>query len=58
MPRANDADLEVLVDMLAGATYRVLQPNPPNVRQMKRYREQGPCAWAPAKLGTDAKLPI
>ena len=37
---AEDADLEVLVDMLAGAaTYRVLQPNPPNARQMKRYLE-------------------
>jgi AcrR family transcriptional regulator len=37
---APDADLEVLIDMLAGAvTYRVLQPNPPNSRQMKRYLE-------------------
>jgi hypothetical protein len=37
---ASDADLDVLVDMLAGAvTYRVLQPNPPNARQMKRYLE-------------------
>ena len=37
---AEDADLDVLVDMLAGAvTYRVLQPNPPNARQMKRYLE-------------------
>jgi AcrR family transcriptional regulator len=35
-----NADLDVLVDMLAGAvTYRVLQPNPPTVRQMKRYLE-------------------
>jgi AcrR family transcriptional regulator len=35
-----DADLDVLVDMLAGAvTYRVLQPNPPSVRQMRRYLE-------------------
>jgi AcrR family transcriptional regulator len=35
-----DADLEVLVDMLAGAvTYRVLQPNPPTTRQMQRYLE-------------------
>lgn len=35
-----DADLEVLVDMLAGAViYRVLQPNPPTVRQMRRYLE-------------------
>jgi hypothetical protein len=30
----------VLVDMLGGAvTYRVLQPNPPTVRQMQRYLE-------------------
>lgn len=37
---ASDADLDVLVDMLAGAvTYRVLQPQPPTVRQMKRYLE-------------------
>lgn len=37
---APDADLDVLIDMLAGAvTYRVLQPDPPNVRQMKRYLE-------------------
>jgi AcrR family transcriptional regulator len=37
---ASDADLDVLVDMLAGAvTYRVLQPNPPTVRQMRRYLE-------------------
>lgn len=37
---ASDANLEVLVDMLAGAvTYRVLQPDPPNIRQMKRYLE-------------------
>ncbi len=35
-----DADLEVLVDMLAGAvTYRLLQPNPPTERQMRRYLE-------------------
>ncbi|KUI42238.1 TetR family transcriptional regulator [Mycobacterium sp. IS-1590] len=34
------ADLDVLVDMLAGAvTYRVLQPNPPTSRQMRRYLE-------------------
>lgn len=33
-----DADLDVVVDMLAGAvTYRVLQPDPPDYRQMKRY---------------------
>ena len=37
---AEDADLEVLVDMLAGAvTYRVLQPDPPTPRQMRRYLE-------------------
>jgi AcrR family transcriptional regulator len=36
-----NADLEVIVDMLAGAvTYRVLQPNPPTARQMKRYLEE------------------
>ncbi|MGV0875344.1 TetR/AcrR family transcriptional regulator [Mycolicibacterium sp. XJ879] len=35
---AADADLDVIVDMLAGAvTYRVLQPDPINFRQMKRY---------------------
>ncbi|MGV0718018.1 TetR/AcrR family transcriptional regulator [Mycolicibacterium sp. XJ662] len=35
---AADADLDVIVDMLAGAvTYRVLQPDPPNFGQMKRY---------------------
>ena len=35
-----DADLDVLVDMLAGAvTYRVLQPDPPTERQMRRYLE-------------------
>ena len=35
-----DADLDVLVDMLAGAvTYRVLQPDPPTARQMRRYLE-------------------
>lgn len=37
---APDTDLEVLVDMLAGGvTYRVLQPDPPTVKQMKRYLE-------------------
>jgi AcrR family transcriptional regulator len=36
----SDADLNVLIDMLAGAvTYRVLQPNPPTTRQLKRYLE-------------------
>lgn len=35
-----DANLEVLVDMLAGGvTYRVLQPDPPTARQMRRYLE-------------------
>ncbi|CAM4414183.1 HTH-type transcriptional regulator RutR [Mycobacterium basiliense] len=35
---AADADLQVLVDMLAGAvTYRVLQPQPATARQLKRY---------------------
>lgn len=35
-----DADLDVLVDMLAGGvTYRVLQPNPPTPKQMRRYLE-------------------
>ncbi|MGV0791554.1 TetR/AcrR family transcriptional regulator [Mycolicibacterium sp. XJ1819] len=35
-----DADLDVLVDMLAGAiTYRVLQPDPPTARQMRGYLE-------------------
>lgn len=37
---APDADLDVLVDMLAGGvTYRVLQPDPPTVKQMKHYLE-------------------
>ncbi|ORA33953.1 TetR/AcrR family transcriptional regulator [Mycobacterium aquaticum] len=37
---APDADLDVLVDMLAGGvTYRVLQPDPPTARQMKHYLE-------------------
>lgn len=37
---APDADLDVIVDMLAGAVlYRVLQPDPPTTRQMKRYLE-------------------
>jgi hypothetical protein len=35
-----DADLDVLVDMLAGAaTYRVLQPNPPDATETRRYLE-------------------
>lgn len=37
---AADADLDVLIDMLAGAvTYRVLQPNPPDATEMRRYLE-------------------
>ena len=37
---ADDADLDVLVDMLAGGvTYRVLQPDQPTARQMKSYLE-------------------
>lgn len=35
---AADADLDVLIDMLAGAaTYRVLQPDPPDAAEMYRY---------------------
>lgn len=35
-----DADLDVLIDMLAGAaTYRVLQPDPPDAAEMRRYLE-------------------
>lgn len=37
---APDADLDVLIDMLAGATtYRVLQPDPPDADEMLRYLE-------------------
>jgi AcrR family transcriptional regulator len=37
---AADTDLDVLIDMLAGAaTYRVLQPNPPDAAEMRRYLE-------------------
>jgi AcrR family transcriptional regulator len=33
-----DADLDVLIDMMAGAVmYRVLQPDPPDVDEMRRY---------------------
>ncbi|MCO1658857.1 TetR/AcrR family transcriptional regulator [Pseudonocardia humida] len=33
-----DADVDVLMDMMAGAVlYRVLQPNPPDAREMERY---------------------
>ncbi|MGW6502024.1 TetR/AcrR family transcriptional regulator [Nonomuraea angiospora] len=35
---APDADLDVLIDMMAGAvTYRVLQPDPPDAAEMLRY---------------------
>ncbi|MFI6907076.1 TetR/AcrR family transcriptional regulator [Nonomuraea sp. NPDC050394] len=35
---AADADLDVLIDMMAGAvTYRVLQPSPPDAAEMLRY---------------------
>ena len=35
---AADADLEVAIDMMVGAvTYRVLQPAPPDVDEMRRY---------------------
>ncbi|WP_020577317.1 TetR/AcrR family transcriptional regulator [Actinopolymorpha alba] len=33
-----DADLDVLIDMMAGAViYRVLQPDPPDTAEMRRY---------------------
>lgn len=33
-----DADLDVLIDMMAGAVmYRVLQPDPPDLTEMKRF---------------------
>lgn len=35
---AADADAEVAIDMMVGAvTYRVLQPDPPDAAQMRRY---------------------
>nr|WP_055501209.1 TetR/AcrR family transcriptional regulator C-terminal ligand-binding domain-containing protein [Nonomuraea pusilla] len=35
---AADADLDVLIDMMAGAvTYRVLQPDPPDAAGMLRH---------------------
>ncbi|QZT60536.1 TetR/AcrR family transcriptional regulator [Mycolicibacterium austroafricanum] len=35
---AADADLDVAIDMMVGAvTYRVLQPDPPGVDEMRRY---------------------
>jgi AcrR family transcriptional regulator len=34
----HDADLDVLIDMMVGAVlYRVLQPNPPDRAEMRRY---------------------
>ncbi|WP_245811841.1 TetR/AcrR family transcriptional regulator [Actinophytocola xinjiangensis] len=37
---AADADLDVLIDMMAGAvTYRVLRPDPPGPEEMRRYLE-------------------
>jgi AcrR family transcriptional regulator len=37
---AADADLPVLVDMMVGAVnYRLLQPNPPTAKELKRYLE-------------------
>lgn len=36
-----DADLDVAIDMIVGAiTYRVLQPNPPDTDEMRRYLRQ------------------
>nr|WP_238345129.1 TetR/AcrR family transcriptional regulator [Actinopolymorpha cephalotaxi] len=38
---APDADLDVLIDMMAGAVvYRVLQPDPPDRAEMRRYLRQ------------------
>ncbi|KAA0118363.1 TetR/AcrR family transcriptional regulator [Mycolicibacterium sp. P9-22] len=38
---AADADLGVAIDMMVGAiTYRVLQPDPPDVEEMRRYLRQ------------------
>ncbi|WKG04828.1 TetR/AcrR family transcriptional regulator [Mycolicibacterium sp. HK-90] len=35
---ADDADFDVAIDMMVGAiTYRVLQPNPPDTEEMRRY---------------------
>ena len=35
---AADADLDVSIDMMVGAvTYRVLQPDPPDLQEMRRY---------------------
>jgi AcrR family transcriptional regulator len=38
---AADTDLDVTIDMMVGAiTYRVLQPDPPDVKEMRRYLRQ------------------
>ncbi|MDF2583571.1 MAG: TetR family transcriptional regulator [Mycobacterium sp.] len=38
---AADTDLDVTIDMMVGAiTYRVLQPDPPDVEEMRRYLRQ------------------
>lgn len=38
---AADADVDVTIDMMVGAiTYRVLQPNPPDAPEMRRYLRQ------------------
>jgi AcrR family transcriptional regulator len=38
---AADADLDVAIDMIVGAiTYRVLQPDPPDAAEMRRYLRQ------------------
>ncbi|WNG83065.1 TetR/AcrR family transcriptional regulator [Mycobacterium sp. ITM-2016-00316] len=38
---AADTDVDVTIDMMVGAiTYRVLQPNPPDATEMRRYLRQ------------------
>lgn len=38
---AADTDLDVAIDMMVGAiTYRVLQPDPPDITEMRRYLRQ------------------
>lgn len=38
---AADTDLDVTIDMMVGAiTYRVLQPDPPDLEEMRRYLRQ------------------
>lgn len=38
---AADTDVDVTIDMMVGAiTYRVLQPNPPDATEMRRYLQQ------------------